>query len=1198
MGEGHGAVGGARFPLSAAQQGLWLADRLDPTGRAATLAEYLEIRGPVDRALMERAWRVVLAETDAWRSRFAGETPEQTLVGYTERDLPFVDLPGEAAAVAWTRADLDRPSAEPATFALLRVAADRFWWYQRFHHAATDYYGVVLTTARLAEVYTALAGGLPVPPSGFGRLPDLLAEQAAYQESAERGRDRAYWLERLAGRPEPPAPPGRGTPGAAVTRTGFLPDLPAAAARAGVGWSRLVIAAVAAYLYRVTGEHDVLLALPVAARTTPLARRTPGQAANVVPLRLTVRPGTPVLELVDQVSGEVRRALAHQRYRYEDLRRDLDVTGDTGFLGPAVNVMSFEDGLRFGGHPAVRHNLANGPSGDLAVFAFGRPDGRGTQVDVTGRGYGPDGVAAHLDALLRLLAAAAEDPKRRVGDLDPRAPSGPARGPADPTAVRPPWTAAAAGGRTPVRAVSFPELVARRAAATPGAVAVVDGPRRLDYAALDAWADRLAHHLAGAGVRPGAVVALRAPRGVENVVGMLGVMRARAVYLPVDPDYPAERIAALLADAGPVLTLTPPRVRAVRDAPAPPPSPPPGPDDPAYLVYTSGSTGRPNGVLVPHRGLAGLAAAQIERFGIAPGGRVLQFASPSFDAAVAEVVTTLVAGATLVIAPLDGADVTHVTLPPSVLATLRRGDLPETATLVVAGEACPPELVARWAPGRRMVNAYGPTEATVCATMSQPLSIEDGAPPIGRPIAGTGAYVLDAALRPLPPGVAGELYLAGAGLAHGYLRRPGRTAERFVADPFGPPGSRMYRTGDLARWRPDGQLDFLGRVDRQAKVRGHRVEPGEVEAALAAHPAVARVAVVVREDRPGDRRLVGYAVPAPGHTVDGGALRRFAARSLPGHLVPAAVVALDRLPLTPNGKLDHRSLPPPPTGAPGRAPASALEAELCRVVADLLGLERVGPDDDFFDLGGDSLHAARLARHLSMTVHDVFETPTVAGLAAGGGRRAGVLPIRAAGDLAPIFCLPPAGGLAWCYAGLRDHLDPRRPVYGLQLPDGEPARGVGALAATLAARIRAIRPAGPYHLLGWSFGGYLAHAAATALRAAGERVGLLAILDAYPHAAPPEVPDRIPGLSHLDGDTVAALLAAATHHTRLAAAFTPEVFDGDLLLFATTRGDWTPYVSGRVESHHVPCGHFEMLAPGPLAAIGAAVEAALRRTRQ
>ncbi|GAA4455332.1 non-ribosomal peptide synthetase [Phytohabitans houttuyneae] len=1178
MGERHGT----RLSLSAAQEGLWLADRLDPTGRAATLAECLEIRGPVDRTLMERAWRMVLAETDAWRLRFAEDGPEQTIIGYTERELPFADLPGEGEAMAWMRADLSRPSPEPATFALLRVAADRFVWYQRFHHAATDYYGVVLTTARLAEVYTALAMGLAPPPSRFGRLTDLLAEQSAYQLSAERDRDRAYWMDRLAGRAEPPVPLGRGTPRAEGPRTvtTFLGEL---AAGTGISWSRLLIAAVAAYLYRVTGERDVLLALPVAARTTPLARRTPGPAANIVPLRLPVDPRTPVLELVDKVSAAVREAVAHQHYRYEDLRRDLDA-GD--LLGPAVNVMSFEDELRFGGHPAVRHNLANGPVGDLAVFAFGRPDGRGVQLDLTSRAYGPDDLAAHQGALLRLLRAAAADPKRRVGDLDLRGPT-----------WRPPARAAAT-----VPPVPFPVLVARRAAATPDAVAVDGGGDRLDYAALDAWADRLAHRLATAGAGPGTVVALRAPRGVESVVGMLGIMRAGAAYLPVDPGYPPARVAALLADARPALVLTPPEVRAARTDPEPAPLPPPRADDPAYLIFTSGSTGRPNGVVVPHRGLAALAAAQAEAFGIGPGSRVLLFASPSFDAAVAEVVTTLVAGATLVVAPLGSGGATHVTLPPSVLATLPADGLPDVTTLVVAGERCPPDLVDRWAPGRRMVNAYGPTEATVCATTSPPLSTadtHDGPPPIGRPIPGTAAYVLDAALHPLPPGITGELYLAGTGLAHGYLGRPGRTAERFVADPFGPPGSRMYRTGDLARWRDDGQLEFAGRADRQAKVRGHRVEPGEVEAVLAAHPAVAQVAVIVREDRTGDRRLVAYAVPAPGNLVDGAALRRHAARTLPGHLVPAAVVAVRRLPLTPNGKLDHRALPRPEPPAAGRAPATALEEELCHVVAGVLDLPKVGPDDDFFDLGGDSLLAARLARHLSMPPHRVFETPTVAGLAEGGGRHAGVLPIRAAGDLDPLFCLPPAGGLAWCYAPLRDHLDPARPVYGLQLTGAEPAGGVDGLAATLVARIRAIRPTGPYHLLGWSFGGYLAHAAAVTLRAAGEEVGLLAILDAHPHAAPHPAPDHPPGLSRLDPATRADLLDAAAGHTRLAAAHTPAVFDGDLLLLATAAGgDWAPYVAGRVESHHVPCGHFEMFEPGPLAGIGATVEATLRRSRR
>jgi pristinamycin I synthase-3/4 len=441
--------------------------------------------------------------------------------------------------------------------------------------------------------------------------------------------------------------------------------------------------------------------------------------------------------------------------------------------------------------------------------------------------------------------------------------------------------------------------------ATPQAVAVVFEDTTLTYAQLNAAANRLAHALIARGVGPEQIVALALPRSPDLITAILAVLKAGAGYLPIDPDYPPTRITFMLHDAQPVLLLTTTHVdsdlpesdltaRLVLDDPdtaavldrcadtdptdtdrVSPLRPP----HPAYVIYTSGSTGQPKGVVVSHAGIVSLATAQIDRFGVGAHSRVLQFASPSFDASVSELCMTLLSGATLVMAPpehllpgpslltlVNRHQVTHLTLPPSVLAALPAEDELSLAVTVVvvaaaAGEACPPELVATWSPGRRMINAYGPTETTVCATMSHPLSAAAQAPvPIGQPITNTRVYVLDAGLQPVPAGVAGELYVAGAGLARGYLHRPELTAQRFVAAPYGPPGERMYRTGDLARWRADENLEFLGRADDQVKVRGYRIEPGEIETVLAAHPDVAQTAVITRRDQPDDQRLVAYVV--------------------------------------------------------------------------------------------------------------------------------------------------------------------------------------------------------------------------------------------------------------------------------------------------------------------------------------------------
>ncbi|MFW6691095.1 amino acid adenylation domain-containing protein [Streptomyces sp. MAR4 CNX-425] len=1057
----------ATLPVTAGQREVWLAEQHSPRHRSALrLGEYLEIDGPVEPGLFEAALRRVVGEADALRVRLVPgpDGPVQVLARELPWTLAFVDLSDapdpEAAGRAWADADVARPmdlAAGPLfSFALLKLAPDRFWWYHTYHHAAVDAFGYALVARRVAEVYTELVHGRDPGPSPFGPLAALVRSDREYQRSAERAADGAYWTRRLAGwtpgaSSAPAATPssaaadgtdgasaadgsdgtddaadesarlpkqrstsaapaaGDGAPGGPlaahpapqpVPHTPLLPllrpqALRAAARRAGISRFRLVFAAVALHEHRRTGARDLVIGLTVAGRVGEGSRATPGMLANSVPVRLTVRPDMPLRELLAQVDQRMREALEHQRYRAEDLHRDLGLSRGPGTAyTPMVNLIGFDYDISFAGHRATAHNLSFPLAADLVVMVWDRRDGTGPHM----RLHAPPGAPGAADLagtqrrLLDLLAYVADaDPALPVGRL--------ATLPADERR-----RLLALGDATAAAAPAAPvgALFAAQARRTPDAPALLSGATTVSYAELNARANRLAHALAARGIGAEDVVALVLPRSVDLVVAELAVLKAGAAYLPVDPGYPPARRDFMLADARPALVLDDPGALdgLAAGRPATDPAVAVDPRRPAYVIYTSGSTGRPKGVVVPHTGVASLVAFHAERLRITPGARFPQLASPSFDACTWETCVALLTGAALVLAPEDdplavltdpGLGVTHAFVPPSALAAVPDPDRSRVTTLVSGGEPVPPGLVARWAPGRRFMNVYGPTETTAIVTTSRPLTPDGTAPPIGLPHAGTRLAVLDGALQPVPVGTAGELYIAGVSLARGYLRRPGLTALRFVADPYGPPGTRMYRTGDVVRWRADGQLDYLGRADRQVKIRGFRIEQEEVEAALCACPGVARAAVLARRDPPGgELRLVAYVVPAE-DGLRAPALRERLRARLPDFMVPAAFVLLADLPLNANGKVDRAALPPPepdPGETAGAAPRSERERVLCGLFADVLGVPRVGADTGFFTAGGHSLQAIRLVARIraalgaDLALSALFEAPTPARLAA------------------------------------------------------------------------------------------------------------------------------------------------------------------------------------------------------------------------
>ncbi|MFC5722345.1 amino acid adenylation domain-containing protein [Streptomyces gamaensis] len=1295
----------AGLPLTSAQSGMWYAQALDPGSPALNTAECVEIHGTLVPDLFVRALRRVADEADALRVRIA-ETdggPRQVPLRFGDLEpvaasgsVPFpcrvLDLRGAAsgaggpdgAARRWMRDDLavptDLASGPLFAHALLRVADDRWLWYQRVHHIAMDGFGHSLLLRRTAEVYSALAAGADPGPGPFGPFAGLVAEDAAYRASEEHERDRAHWNTAFADRPEAPSlASGTALPSRTVLRrtTEVGAELTARVEKLAdsvrATWPDVLIAAQALYLSRATDSEEVVLGLPLMGRMGSAALRVPGMVMNVLPLRLTVTPRATFAELTRQVVLGVRTARRHQRYRYEDIRRDLGLLGGgRPLVGPLVNVMPFDHELSFAGARAEVRNLGAGPVEDLTVNVHRHADGTGLRIGYDGNPalYGEDELALHQRRFVDLLT--------RLADADPHTPlSGHGIATDGERALVLGEFNATEHAVPPATLIGPIEAQAVR---TPDATAVVCGEESLTYAGLSARANRLARHLATLGVRPGALAAVAVPRSLDLMVALLAVLKAGGAYLPLDPDYPAERLGYMLRDAAPVCVITDTRGRVpAGDTPAVvldetgldgyltvDPARPLTPKHPAYVIYTSGSTGRPKGVVVPHSAIDNRLRWMQAQYPLRAGDRVLQKTPSGFDVSVWEFFWALRVGATVVVAePGSHKDparlarivreqaVTVCHFVPSMLQVFLAEPGAARCTglrhVFCSGEALPRETVTefgRTLPGVPLHNLYGPTEAAVDVTHHTCDTSAGGPVPIGRPVWNTRLYVLDAALQPCPPGIPGELHLAGAQLATEYLGRPGLTASRFVTDPFGPAGSRMYRTGDLARWTPDGQVEYLGRTDHQVKLRGVRIELGEVEAELAACDGVTGSCALVREDRPGDQRLVGYVT---GDGVDPRTLRARLAERLPDSMVPSAILVLDAFPLSPNGKLDRTALPAPaPASGGGRAPRTPAEETLARLFAEVLGEDHVGVDDAFFDLGGTSLLAARLVARVraatgaDVTIGTLFRAPTPAALAARlhTGRAddaLGVLlPLRAGTERSPLFVFHPAGGISWCYSGLLSRLDARQPVYGLQARglagDGErlPA-GMEEMAADYVEHIRRVRPHGPYRLLGWSVGGVIAHTVAVRLQEAGERVELLALLDAYPsdqwqqQAGPTEEQAltallRMAGYERTDelgredvlatlrregsalaglGDrSLSAVVDIVINNARLMRAHRHRVFHGDVLFFTAaaprpedwlTVDAWRPYVDGALVNHDLDCLHPHLTQPAQLDGIAARI---------
>ncbi|MFC6882171.1 MULTISPECIES: amino acid adenylation domain-containing protein [Actinomadura] len=1303
------------LPLSPLQQGLFFhalygtatdgdAGRGAGPGTARdvyTAQIVFDLRGPLDTAALRAAAAALLRRHANLRAGFR-QRKEGSPVQVVHREvrLPWEDvdltrLPDGAAREAEAEAVAARERARPfdmarpplLRFVLIRMAEDRHRMVFTNHHILLDGWSTPVLQTELFALYLANGDdtGMPRVAPYKNYLAWLAKQDRAAAEDAWRrnldGLDGPTLVAPGAGEPADPVP-GR-------VRLRLTEELTAALnarARAqGVTLNTVLQLAWGVLLGRLTGATDVVFGAAVSGRPPELpgVEQMIGLFINTLPVRVRVRPADTVADALARLQREQADLMAHHHLGLADIQR----LAGTGPLFDTMTVLEnypFDPdaaGTDLGGltlHDVDGHDATHYPLTLAAV------PGRRLSLRLDHRAdlYGAadaERLAARLVRVLEAIAGRPSLPLGRIDVIDAGERDLVLRAWQGPVTSRPPGTITA--------------RFAERLAETPDAPAVrtADG-RDITFAGLDARANRLAHRLAGLGVGYETPVAMLLERSADVIVASLAVLKAGGVYAPVHHGYPPERLAWAVAEVNaPVLLVdTATRERAAALAgttqilavdddpetalrPATAPDVAVHPEQLACVLFTSGSTGVPKGVMLRHRD-----ALDLTTDGRLRGGahdRVLVHSPHAFDASIYEMWTPILHGGTAVVAPpghLDGEafeslvaahGVTGLFLT-TTLFNLVADERPHAFAglreVLTGGEAGAPAAIRKVlaaCPDTEVGNVYGPTEATTYTTVTgQRGPLADPAETsavLGRPIDDMRVYVLDAGLRPVPPGVVGEAYIAGAGLGRGYLRRPGLTAGRYVADPYGAPGDRMYRTGDLVRWRPGGVLEYVDRADFQVKVRGFRIELGEVEAAVAAHPAVANVAVVAREDRPGDKRLVAYVVPAAGASVEG--LRAHVAARLPEYMVPAAFVALPTFPVGPNGKLDRRALPVPDHGgaAAGRDPRTPEEELLCGLFADVLGVERAGADVSFFDLGGDSIAALRLAGRaraagIELTPRDVFTHQTAEALARAGdpgrqGERLGfevLLPIRATGSRPPLFLVHPAGGLAWGYLQFRRHLGPDQPIYGLQaraFTRGELPGSVEEMADDYLAQVRSVRPHGPYHLAGWSLGGLVAYEMAVRLQAAGEEVGLLALIDAY-HGQDLETERRevLPEL--LEAIGVDARMVAADGSPDLeqimavlaergdalatlgeddlvnvyrnyenglvhAERYRPGPFKGDVVFFTATRGrgpgsptgrsNWGALVGGEIEEHPLDADHHLLMEPAPAAEMGAVLAARL-----
>ncbi len=1160
------------FPASFAQQRLWFLNQLAPGNPFYNVSTALCLTGSLNLRSLEQTFNEIVQRHETLRTTFTlleGELV-QVIAPILTVSLPTIDLQNlsptqqETAALQLAtdaaQCPFDLAAGPLFKVTLLKLSETEHILLLNLHHIVADGWSIGVLIRELGMLYTAFVkNGISHLPALPVQYADFAEWQHQYLQGEVLATQLAYWRQQLSGitaidlptdRQRPAVPSYRGAKESIALSPALSNSIKSLSQQEGATLFITLLAAFQTLLYRYTGQPDIAVGTPIANRNRSEIEALIGFFVNSLVLRADLSGNPTFRELLHRVKNVAMAAYAHQDLPFEklveEMHPDRELSRNPLFQisfslqntpvaalelpGIAFRALDFETGSA---KLDLECNLWEDAGSIQGQFIY--------STDL----FDSATIARMAGHFQTLLAAIVANPKQRLSDLALlTAPES--------QQLLIDWNHT---HRDYPQNQCFYQLFAERVECEPNAIAAVFENQQLTYRQLNSRANQLARYLQQLGAKPEVLVGLCVERSLEAIVGILGIIKAGAAYLPLDPNYPQQRLNFMLADAGVSIlvtqqhlanNLTAPECAVVcvdsdreiiaRQSPA-------NltlnivPENLAYVIYTSGSTGKPKGVLIEHRGLYNLVLAQLEAFNLNSNHRVLQFASLSFDASIFEIVMALGSGATLYCARkesllpgqtliqfLQNNAITHATFPPSLLAVLPSAELRSLQTIICAGESCSQDVVKRWASGRRFFNAYGPTEATVWSSFAEiGDELRDSfasrqKPPIGRPIANTKLYILDEHLQPVPVGITGELYIGGSGLARGYLNRPELTAQRFIANPFSQKaGERIYKTGDLARYFPDGNIEFLGRTDAQVKIRGYRIELGEIEALLVQHPAVKEAVVVAEDDFSGNKRLVAYVVPNHNQTPNPVEMRHFLKQQLPNYMIPNAFVAIDFMPLTPNGKIDRLRLRTPEnvtssaTDKSCIAPRTPTESTLAKIWSEILNTEPVGIRDNFFDLGGDSLLTIRLIKEINqqfereLPLSSLFLNPTIEGLADSldsgttSGEWSPLVAIKPRGKNPPFFCVHPIFGVVFPYCELAFQLGENQPFYGLQPKgiDGEtdPLTRIEDMAADYIAALRTVQPKGPYFLGGWSFGGLVAFEMAQQLLAAGEEVALLAVLD-------------------------------------------------------------------------------------------------------